>query len=290
MNQSVLVKRVRISDMILKVLIYLAASISILLLVGIMCYTFIRGFSSISLEFLTTVPSTLKGTFGIAGDLLHTLYIVLITLLFATPIGVGSAIYLNEYAKPGKVVRAIEFTTEILSGIPSIIFGLFGMVFFGTTLRLGYSILTGAFTLTLMVLPLITRNTQEALKTVPESYRSGALGMGATKWYMIRTILLPSAMPGIITGIILAVGRIVGESAALLFTAGSGYLLPKTAAGFFDKIFQSGGTLTIQLYLCMQKAQYDESFGIALVLLVFVLAINMLTKYLSKKFNVETRD
>lgn len=290
MNQSVLVKRVRISDMILKVLIYLAASISILLLVGIMCYTFIRGFSSISLEFLTTVPSTLKGTFGIAGNLLNTLYIVLITLLFATPIGVGSAIYLNEYAKPGKVVRAIEFTTEILSGIPSIIFGLFGMVFFGTTLRLGYSILTGAFTLTLMVLPLITRNTQEALKTVPESYRSGALGMGATKWYMIRTILLPSAMPGIITGIILAVGRIVGESAALLFTAGSGYLLPKTAAGFFDKIFQSGGTLTIQLYLCMQKAQYDESFGIALVLLVFVLAINMLTKYLSKKFNVETRE
>ena len=290
MNQSVLVKRVRISDMILKVLIYLAASISILLLVGIMCYTFIRGFSSISLEFLTTVPSTLKGTFGIAGNLLNTLYIVLITLLFATPIGVGSAIYLNEYAKPGKVVRAIEFTTEILSGIPSIIFGLVGMVFFGTTLRLGYSILTGAFTLTLMVLPLITRNTQEALKTVPESYRSGALGMGATKWYMIRTILLPSAMPGIITGIILAVGRIVGESAALLFTAGSGYLLPKTAAGFFDKIFQSGGTLTIQLYLCMQKAQYDESFGIALVLLVFVLAINMLTKYLSKKFNVETRD
>lgn len=290
MTQSVFVKRVRISDLILKALIYAAASVSILLLAGIMCYTFYRGFSSISLEFLTTVPSTLKGTFGIAGNLLNTLFIVVITLLIATPIGVGSAIYLNEYAKPGKIVRAIEFTTEILSGIPSIIFGLFGMVFFGTTLDLGYSILTGAFTLTLMVLPLITRNTQEALKTVPESYRSGALGMGATKWYMIRTILLPSAMPGIITGIILAVGRIVGESAALLFTAGSGYLLPKTAAGFFDKIFQSGGTLTIQLYLCMQKAQYDEAFGIALVLLVFVLGINMLTKYLSGRFNVETRD
>ena len=290
MNQSVLVKRVRVSDLVLKVLIYFAAAISILLLVGIMCYTFYRGFSSISLEFLTTVPSTLNGTFGIAGNLLNTLYIVLITLLIATPIGVGSAIYLNEYAKPGKIVRAIEFTTEILSGIPSIIFGLFGMVFFGTTLGLGYSILTGALTLTLMVLPLITRNTQEALKTVPESYRSGALGMGATKWYMIRTILLPSAMPGIITGIILAVGRIVGESAALLFTAGSGSLLPKTIGRFLHKVFQSGGTLTIQLYLCMQKAQYDEAFGIALVLLVFVLIINMLTKYLSKKFNVETRD
>ncbi|HJA91679.1 MAG TPA: phosphate ABC transporter permease PstA [Candidatus Eisenbergiella merdipullorum] len=290
MNQSVLVKRVRISDMVLKVLIYIAASISILLLVGIMCYTFYRGFSSISWTFLSTVTSTLNGTFGIAGNLLNTLYIVVITLLVATPIGVGSAIYLNEYAKPGKIVRAIEFTTEILSGIPSIIFGLFGMVFFGTTLGFGYSILTGALTLTLMVLPLITRNTQEALKTVPESYRSGALGMGATKWYMIRTILLPSAMPGIITGIILAVGRIVGESAALLFTAGSGYLLPKTALGFLQKIMQSGGTLTIQLYLCMQKAQYDEAFGIALVLLVFVLAINMLTKFLSHRFDVETRD
>ena len=194
MNQSVLVKRVRVSDLVLKVLIYFAAAISILLLVGIMCYTFYRGFSSISLEFLTTVPSTLNGTFGIAGNLLNTLYIVLITLLIATPIGVGSAIYLNEYAKPGKIVRAIEFTTEILSGIPSIIFGLFGMVFFGTTLGLGYSILTGALTLTLMVLPLITRTTQEALKTVPDSYRSGALGIGATKWYMIRTILLPGKL------------------------------------------------------------------------------------------------
>lgn len=284
MNQSVLVKRVRVSDLVLKVLIYFAAAISILLLVGIMCYTFYRGFSSISLEFLTTVPSTLNGTFGIAGNLLNTLYIVLITLLIATPIGVGSAIYLNEYAKPGKIVRAIEFTTEILSGIPSIIFGLFGMVFFGTTLGLGYSILTGALTLTLMVLPLITRNTQEALKTVPESYRSGALGMGATKWYMIRTILLPSAMPGIITGVILAIGRMVGESAALLFTAGSGFILPKD---FFGKIFESGGTLTIQLYLCMQKAQYDEAFGIAVVLLVIVLAINGLAKYLAHRFNVE---
>ena len=290
MDQSILIKRVRISDYIITALIYAAASLSILLLAGIVCYTFVKGVSSISWQFLTTVPSTIKGTFGIAGNLLNTLYIVIITLLIATPVGVGSAIYLNEYAKPGKIVSTIEFTTEILSGIPSIIFGLFGMVFFGTTLGFGYSILTGALTLTLMVLPLITRNTQEALKTVPESYRSGALGMGATKWYMIRTILLPSAMPGIITGIILAVGRIVGESAALLFTAGSGYLLPKSGMGFLHKILESGGTLTIQLYLCMSKAQYGESFGIAVVLLVLVLGINMLTKYLSGKFNVETRE
>ena len=290
MDQSILIKRVRISDYIITALIYAAASLSILLLAGIVCYTFVKGVSSISWQFLTTVPSTIKGTFGIAGNLLNTLYIVIITLLIATPVGVGSAIYLNEYAKPGKIVSTIEFTTEILSGIPSIIFGLFGMVFFGTTLGFGYSILTGALTLTLMVLPLITRNTQEALKTVPESYRSGALGMGATKWYMIRTMLLPSAMPGIITGIILAVGRIVGESAALLFTAGSGYLLPKSGMGFLHKILESGGTLTIQLYLCMSKAQYGEAFGIAVVLLVLVLGINMLTKYLSGKFNVETRE
>ena len=290
MDQSILIKRVRISDYIITALIYAAASLSILLLAGIVCYTFVKGVSSISWQFLTTVPSTIKGTFGIAGNLLNTLYIVIITLLIATPVGVGSAIYLNEYAKPGKIVSTIEFTTEILSGIPSIIFGLFGMVFFGTTLGFGYSILTGALTLTLMVLPLITRNTQEALKTVPESYRSGALGMGATKWYMIRTILLPSAMPGIITGIILAVGRIVGESAALLFTAGSGYLLPKSGMGFLHKILESGGTLTIQLYLCMSKAQYGEAFGIAVVLLVLVLGINMLTKYLSGKFHVETRE
>ena len=290
MDQSILIKRVRISDYIITALIYAAASLSILLLAGIVGYTFVKGVSSISWQFLTTVPSTIKGTFGIAGNLLNTLYIVIITLLIATPVGVGSAIYLNEYAKPGKIVSTIEFTTEILSGIPSIIFGLFGMVFFGTTLGFGYSILTGALTLTLMVLPLITRNTQEALKTVPESYRSGALGMGATKWYMIRTILLPSAMPGIITGIILAVGRIVGESAALLFTAGSGYLLPKSGMGFLHKILESGGTLTIQLYLCMSKAQYGEAFGIAVVLLVLVLGINMLTKYLSGKFNVETRE
>lgn len=290
MDQSILVKRVRLSDYIITAMIYAAASLSLLLLAGIVCYTFVKGVSSISWQFLTSVPSTIKGTFGIAGNLLNTLYIVIITLLIATPVGVGSAIYLNEYARPGKVVRTIEFTTEILSGIPSIIFGLFGMVFFGTILGFGYSILTGALTLTLMVLPLITRNTQEALKTVPESYRSGALGMGATKWYMIRTILLPSAMPGIITGIILAVGRIVGESAALLFTAGSGYLLPKNGMGFLHKILESGGTLTIQLYLCMSKAQYGEAFGIAVVLLVLVLGINMLTKYLSGKFNVEARE
>jgi len=283
---SIRIQKIRISDILLKVLIYFSASISVLLLAGIIVYVFIKGIGSVNLAFLTGVTSTLKGTVGILGNIVNTLYIIVITLCMVTPIGVGTAIYLNEYARPGKLVRAIEFTTETLAGIPSIIFGLFGMIFFGTVCKLGYSILTGGLTLTLMVLPLITRNTQEALKTVPESYRSGALGMGATKWYMIRTILLPSAMPGIITGIILAIGRIVGESAALLFTAGSGFLLPKSGRGFLNKIFESGGTLTIQLYLSMAKAEYGVAFGIAVVLLAIVLCINFLTKYLAGKFDV----
>ena len=281
--KSIYQKRTRIGDNILKVLIYLAAGVAIALLVGIMGYVFVRGLPQVSWQLLSTVQSSLKGTFGILGNIINTIYIIVITLIIAAPIGIGSAIYLNEYAKPGKLVRTIEFTTEILSGIPSIIFGLFGMVFFGMTLKLGYSVLTGSFTLTLMVLPLITRNTQEALKTVPDSYRSGALGIGATKWYMIRTILLPIAAPGILTGVILSIGRIVGESAALLFTAGSGFQLPKN---LFGKLFESSGTLTIQLYLSMQKAKYDQAFGIAVVLLIIVLGINLLTRFLTNRFDV----
>ena len=279
----------RKSDIIVRGIINLCALISVLILVGILGYVFVRGIRTVTPSFLLNETSVLNGTTGIAGNILNTLFVIVITLLFAVPIGIGSAIYLNEYAKPGKLVRMIEFTTETLSGIPSIIFGLFGFIFFGSVLKLGYSILTGSLTMTLMVRPLITRNTQEALKTVPDSYRTGALGMGAEKWYMIRTILLPASMPGIITGIILAIGRIVGESAALLFTAGSGYALPKTAAAFFDKIFQSGGTMTIQMYLSMQNGEYEIAFGIAVVLLILVLLINFLTHYLSSKFDVSKK-
>ncbi len=287
---SIYHKKVRGCDILLHLIIILCACVSIVLLAVIVGYVTYRGASVISIRFLTTAPSAIRGTFGIAGNIINTLYMILITLLIAVPFGIGAAIYLNEYAKPGRLVKLIEFTTETLSGIPSIIFGLFGYVFFGLTLQLGYSILTGALTLSLMVLPLITRNTQEALKTVPAGYRSGAMGIGATKWYMIRTILLPSAMPGIITGVILSVGRIVGESAALLFTAGSGYLLPRMGQfgeGLIEKIMQPGGTLTIQLYLSMEKARYEDAFGIALVLLIIVFLINMLTKYLTKRFHVD---
>lgn len=283
---SITKKRVRILDLLMYGLIYLSAALSVLLIAGIILYVFAKGISQINVEFLTTTTSILKGTVGIAGNILNTVYIIVLTMLIATPIGVGAAIYLNEYAKPGKLVQIIELATETLAGIPSIIFGMFGMMFFGTTLGLKYSILTGTFTLTLMVLPLITRNTQEALKTVPNSYRHGAVGLGAGKWYTIRTILLPSAMPGIITGVILAIGRIVGESAALLYTAGSSNLLPATAKAYLDKILQPGGTLTIQLYLSASDGEFDVAFGIALVLIVVVLAINMATKFLAKKLDV----
>lgn len=280
---SIYNKKIRIGDTVSKGFIYLSAALSIVLLAGIMGYVFVRGIPQLNWEFLFTVQSAGKGTFGILGNIVNTVYIIVITLLIAAPVGIGAAIYLNEYAKPGKLLTLITFTTEILSGIPSIIFGLFGMVFFGMALNLGYSALAGSFTLTLMILPLIIRNAQEALKTVPDSYRFGALGMGAAKWYMIKTILLPSAAPGILTGIILAIGRIVGESAALLFTAGSGFLL---AENIFSKLFESSGTLTIQLYLSMQKAKYDQAFGIAAVLLLIVFFINMFAKYLTGKFDV----
>lgn len=283
---SICVKKRHPSDTLLYIAIYVCAGFSVALLLGIILYVLVKGFRCVSWDFLTGVTSVLNGTVGIAGNIVNTLYIIVITMLIATPIGVGAAVYLNEYAKPGRLVRGIEFATETLSGIPSIIFGLFGMMFFGQTLHLKYSILTGSFTLVLMVLPLITRNTQEALKTVPDSYRSGAVGLGTGKWYMIRTILLPSAMPGIITGAILAVGRIVGESAALLFTAGSSGLLPKTAMDMLEKTFEPGGTLTIQLYLSASKGEFEVAFGIALVLLVIVLLINFATKALAKHFNV----
>lgn len=281
-----MVKRRRGKEKVLYTLILFCSILSVALLVGIIVYVFYKGVGGINWDFLTTVSSVRKGTKGIAGNIVNTILIILVTMLFATPIGIGAAIYLNEYAKKGKLVSIIEFATETLAGIPSIIFGLFGMMFFGGTLGLGYSIMTGALTLLLMVLPLITRNTQEALKTVPEGYRNGAIGLGAGKWHTIRTILIPSAMPGIITGVILAVGRIVGESAALLFTAGSAKLLPKGIAAIIEKIFQSGGTLTIQLYLsATSEGDFNMAYAIAVVLLIIVFLINLLTKRLTKKYD-----
>ncbi len=281
----------KIKDATARIMIYLCATFSVLLLALIIIYVLAKGVTVVNWSFLTSVTSVLKGTVGIAGNILNTVLIILITMVIATPIGVGSAIYLNEYAKPGKVVALIEYATETLSGIPSIIFGLFGMMFFGEKLGLGYSLLTGSLTLIIMVLPLIMRNTQEALKTVPNTYRTGAIGLGSGKWHMIRTILIPSAMPGIITGAILAIGRIVGESAALLFTAGSAKLLPKGIEGLLDKPFQSGGTLTIQMYLsATSEGDFETAFGIAVVLLIIVLGINLATKAFTKHFDVTRKE
>lgn len=280
----------KIKDLIMRSLIYICSGISVLLLIGIIIYVFAKGLPSVSWRFLTSVTSVLNGTVGIAGNIVNTLIIICLTMIIATPIGIGSAIYLNEYAKPGKLVTAIEYATETLSGIPSIIFGLFGMMFFNEGLGIGYSIWTGALTLILMVLPLLTRNTQEALKTVPAAYRNGAIGLGSGKWHMIRTILIPCAMPGIITGAILAIGRIVGESATLLFTAGSAKLLPAGFTGLLNKPMQPGGTLTIQMYLsATSEGDFDTAFGIAVVLVVIVLGINIGTKVLTKHFNAKER-
>ena len=282
-NNSIYSSKKRISDTVLMILIQGASILSVGLLVCIIGYIIIEGVPHFSFDYLISETSIVRNTVGILPNIINTLYLVVVTLFIVCPIGIGGAIYLNEYATNQKVVGLISFTTEILAGIPSIIYGLFGMLFFGGVLGLGFSILTGALTLTIMTLPIVTRNTQVALQAVPKNYREAALGIGATKWYMIRTVLLPSTIPGILTGVILAMGRIVSESAALLFTAGSGVILPK---GIFSHLFDSGGSLTIQLYLEMSKANYDNAFVIALILVVIVLLLNMSAKWLSRKFDV----
>ena len=283
MTNSIFEKRKRISDKSMSFFIYLSSLLSVFILVVIIGYILYRGLPVFNFSYLMNTTSIINDTVGILPNIINTLYIIVLTLLIACPIGIGGAIYLNEYAKNKKFVNVISFTTEVLSGIPSIIYGLFGMLFFGTFCGFGFSILTGSLTLAIMILPIISRNTQTALETVPKSYREAALGIGATKWYMIRTVLLPSCMPGILTGVILAMGRIVAESAALLFTAGSVHVLP---ANIFTHVLSSGGTLTIELYLQMAKGNYDVAFVIALVLIVIVLGLNMLAKLITKKFDV----
>ena len=287
MENSIYNKKSRFSDNLLNFFIQFSTLISIVLLVVIIGYICYRGIPHFSFDYLINTTSILKKTVGILPNIINTLYMIVVTLLIAGPISIGGAIYLNEYATNKKLVHIISFTTEVLAGIPSIIYGLFGMLFFGGVFNLSYSILTGAFTLAIMILPIVSRNTQIALQAVPKSYREAALGIGATKWYMIRTVLLPSAIPGILTGIILAMGRIVAESAALLFTAGSLSILPTNV---FSHLFSSGATLTIQLYLEMAKANYESAFVIALILVVIVLLLNFTAKWISKKFDVNKVD
>ena len=210
---------------LLKWFVYGSAILTVVVLIALLGYIFVRGLPQVTWEFLSTKPSVINDTIGILPNILNTLYMILLTLVITLPLGVGAAIYLTEYASNKKLMAVVEFTTETLAGIPSIIYGLVGMLVFVKVLGFGTSLISGSFTMVIMILPTIIRTTQESLKTVPLGYREGALGLGATKWYMIRTIVLPCCLSGIITGCILSIGRIVGESAALMFTAGSATII-----------------------------------------------------------------
>ncbi|MBQ3106445.1 MAG: phosphate ABC transporter permease PstA [Eggerthellaceae bacterium] len=251
------------------------------LVLGLLGYVLVKGIPGLTWEMLSTSPSYLKDSIGILPNILNTLYIIAATLVIVLPLGVGTAIYLTEYATNRKVVAIIEFAAETLAGIPSIIYGLVGMLFFCQFLDLGTSLLAGALTLVIMNLPTIMRTTQESLKSVPRSYREGAFGLGAGKWRVIRTVVLPNCIDGIVTGCILAVGRIVGESAALLFTAGFAH----TANSFFEGLGSAGATLTVALYVyAKEQGEFEAAFAIAAVLILLTLAINFCATLVGRYF------
>ena len=273
--------RRKVKCAILNTLMYLSAGIICLILLGLIGYILYRGLPHITPQFLTSKPSLIRETVGILPNILNTIYIILITLVIVLPIGVGAAIYLNEYAVNKKVVRIIELATETLSGIPSIIYGLVGMLIFVQFFSLGTSLLAGSLTLVIMTLPTVIRTTQESLKTVPNGYREGSLALGAGKWYMIRTVVLPSAIDGIVTGCILSIGRIVGESAALLFTAG----MANEVLGLVDAIKpgNAGSSLTVALYMyAKERGEFEIAFAIAAILLILTFIINLSAKFTAK--------
>lgn len=258
---------------------YLSVLLTVGLVVGIIVYVAWQGLQHISWELLTTSPSYLSGNIGILPDILNTLYLVLTTLAFVLPIGIGAAIYLTEYAKNKKLVSWIEFTTETLAGIPSIIFGLVGMLFFSQMLGFGTSLLAGALTLVMMNLPIIIRTTQESLRTVPQSYREGAHALGAGKTRVIFSVVLPNCVAGIISGTILAMGRILGETAALLYTAG----LSHVVSDYLSGLFKSGATLTVSLYVyAKEQGEFEVAFAIATILLILTLLINQVAYMVEK--------
>ncbi len=273
----------RPADALMYTAVYLFSGCVLLLSAVFLIYVLVKGIPALSLTFLTTSPNPIKETIGILPSIVNTLYIILLSLLVSVPVGVGGAVYLNEYAKNKRLVRAIEFAAETLSGIPSILFGVFGYVFFCTFLNLKVSLIAGALTLTIMVLPIMIRTTQEALRAVPASYREGAMGIGATRWYMIRTILLPSSLSGVLTGIILSVGRMFSESAAMLLVAGgSAMYMPK--GNFINQITSSGSTLSVELYrYAYSRGDSDTAFGIAAVLLIIVILLNLLTRGIARR-------
>ena len=261
--------------------VWVAAALVIVLVAGIIVMVLARGIPHISVEFLTTTASVLKGTDGILPAILNTLYVIVLTLLIVLPLGVGAAVYLTEYATNRRLIEVIEFTNETLAGIPSIIYGLVGMLVFAQTLGFKTCLLSGSLTLVIMNLPTIIRTTQESLKTVSQGYREGALGLGAGKWHIIRTIVLPCSVDGIVTGCILAVGRIVGESAALLFTAGAAEVIAQNVVKAYTS---NGATLSVLLYLrAFEDGDFDSAWAIGAVLLVLVLAINLAARLAKTK-------
>ncbi len=266
--------------MTMKVLMYISIALTVGLAIFMIAYVLIKGIPNITWTLLSTSPSYLSDSIGILPDILNTVYIIIATLIVIIPLGVGAAIYLNEYATNKKLVSVIEYATETLSGIPSIIYGLVGMLFFCELLGLKTSLLAGALTLAIMNLPTIIKTTLESLKTVPSSYREGAFGLGAGKWRVIRTVVLPGCVDGIVTGCILAIGRIVGESAALLFTAG----LSHTLNGFRQGLQSSGATLTVALYVyAKERGEFGVAFGIAAILMILTLIINMLAEIIGNQ-------
>ena len=265
----------------MRILMGAAAVITAALVLFLIAYVLIKGLPNVSWTLLSTAPSYLADRIGILPDILNTLYIVIATLLIVLPLGVGAAIYLTEYATNRRLIGAIEYAAETLSGIPSIIYGLVGMLFFCQFLNMQTSLLAGALTLVIMNLPTIMRTTQESLKTVPQSYREGAFGLGAGKWRTIRTVVLPSCVDGIVTGCILSIGRILGESAALLFTAGSAHML----YNFFEGMHNAGATLTVALYFyAKESSDTGVVFAIAAILLLLTMLINLIADLVGRYF------
>lgn len=276
-------KRRKTGDFIKMAFMYAATTIILLFLAFLIGYILFRGLPNITIQFLTSKPSLVRETIGILPNILNTVYIILMTIIVVLPIGIGSAVYLNEYAKNKRLVGLIELATETLAGIPSIIYGLVGMLIFVRFFSFGTSLVAGAMTLAIMTLPTIIRTVQESLKTVPNSYREGALGLGSGKWHMIRTVVLPSSIDGIVTGCILSIGRIVGESAALLFTAG----MANEIIGFLSAPLpnNAGSTLTVALYMyAKERGEFNIAFAIAAILLILTFIINLAAKFAAYKF------
>lgn len=275
-------------DKIMYLYIYTFTALVFVMVAFFVVYIIYKGLPTLSFKFLTTAPNPVEQTIGILPSMINTIYIILMAVVIAVPLGVGGAIYLTEYVKSRQLIRIIEFTTETLSGIPSIIFGVFGYLFFCYFLNLKVSLIAGALTLTIIVLPTIIRTTGEALKAVPGSYREAALGIGATKWFMIRTVLLPSASRGILTSIILAVGRIIGESAALLLVAGgSAMYMPR--GNFVQQLMGSGATLSVELYrYAYSRGENEIGFSIAAILLIIAIILNVAIKLINKKLSEGT--